>query len=66
MDDTSTKKEWLKNNPGLTQRSHVRETKSGQIAHFNHPFEMTLFNSSSKEEEIGGRPRLFVEVCRKR
>ncbi|KAL5262771.1 hypothetical protein ACHWQZ_G008237 [Mnemiopsis leidyi] len=47
---------------GLTQRSHVRETKSGQIAHFNHPFEMTLFNSSSKEEEIGGRPRLFVEV----
>ncbi|XP_063681228.1 tectonic-like complex member MKS1 [Bolinopsis microptera] len=47
---------------GLTQRSIIRETKSGQIAHFNHPFELTLFNSTSKDEEMGGRPRLFVEV----
>ena len=47
---------------GMTQRSRIRETKSGQIAHFNHPFEMMLFNNTSRDEELANRPRLFVEV----
>ena len=48
---------------GLTQRSRTRDTKSGQKAHFNHPFEVTLYNNTATDEDRGNRPRLFVEVC---
>ena len=34
----------------------------GDIAHFNHPVNLTLFSNVQSEETQANKPRLFVEV----